>query len=190
MIDPDYSAELEWVQRTQRGDKEAFSLLVKRYMKQAYYVALGFVGSHDDALDLSQDAFVRAYRAMPGFDPTMRFYTWYYRILKNLCLNFLRDRKNRPSSILEILDHETASQQESGDMKPGEALEQSEQRRQVWDALWALRVEDRELIVARDMLGTSYKKLAELMDCPMGTVMSRLYHARRRLRIAFERLES
>lgn len=181
MAETDQTQESEWIRRAQRGDKHAFGLLVHAYMKRAYCVALGIVGSHDDALDLSQDAFVRAYTNLDRFEPGKRFFTWYYRILRNLCLNFVRDRAIRavPMSTIDELtlarlpDHDPSSQ---------ELLEQSEKRQAVWSALWRLTPQDRELIVARDIMGTPYEDLAEMMDCPVGSVMSRLYYARRRLR--------
>lgn len=181
MSDLDYQQESEWICKCQNGEKEAFGYLVRRYMRQAYYAALALVGSHPDALDLSQEAFVRSYKAIGRFNPEKSFYSWYYRTLRNLCLNFLRDRSHRavPLSIAEIDEsNEPAETADGADTM----IERTEMRKAIWDALWRLEVQERELIVARDMLGTSYEKLAELMDCPLGTVMSRLYHARRKLR--------
>jgi len=77
------------------SNKEYFEMLVKQNMKRAYITALGFVSSHDAALDLSQEAFIRAYKNFPKFDRKKKFFTWYYKILKNLCLNYIRDRKQR-----------------------------------------------------------------------------------------------
>jgi len=188
-MEPDRS-EQEWITRCQRGDKEAFGFLVGRYMKQAYYVALGFVGSHDDALDLSQEAFARAFKAIGRFEPGRRFYTWYYQILKNLCLNFVRARKKRPivsCALAEDVDGREPREPVSTDPLPDAQCEAAELRQNLWQALWDLDPEDRALIVARDMLDTSYRMLAELMECPQGTVMSRLYYARRRLRECMER---
>lgn len=179
MNDNDLGAEADWIQRCKKGDKEAFSLLVKKYMKPAYYAALTFLGSHGDALDASQEAFVRAFRSMHSFDGGKRFYTWYYRILKNHCLNMLR-RRRVPFVPMSMLEPDFDSM--SPDPNPDAMMEQQERQRAVWDALWRLDVEDRELIVARDILDTPYATLAELLEVPIGTVMSRLYHARRRLR--------
>lgn len=188
-MDPD-RLEHEWIERCQRGDKEAFGLLVKRYMKQAYYAALSFVGSHEDALDVSQEAFARAYRAIDRFEPGKRFYTWYYRILRNLCLNSMRDRKNKPVPLSLLATDEGGRhipEPPSPDPLPDAQLEREELSRKLWEALWDLDAEDRALIVSRDMLHTSYETLAELLECPLGTVMSRLYYARRRLRECMER---
>ena len=179
MTDHDLSTEANWIRRCKSGDREAFSLLVKRYMKPAYYAALTFLGSHSDALDASQEAFVRAFRAMPTFDEGKRFYTWYYRILKNYCLNLLRARR---APIVPMSAMEPNLDPASAEPHADTVMEQEERKRAVWDALWKLDAEDRELLVARDILETPYATLAELLDVPIGTVMSRLYHARRRLR--------
>ncbi|MFH0990397.1 MAG: sigma-70 family RNA polymerase sigma factor [bacterium] len=178
--------EADWIVRCQRGDKEAFSFLVKRYMRPAYYTALSYVGAHEDALDLSQEAFAKAYIALPRFEVGKKFYTWYYQILKNLCLNHIRNRKGKAvsfsSSHLTQDDNEDTHDPESPDEPPDIQLERKELREQVWTALWQLDPSDRQLIVARDILNTSYEMLAELMDCPLGTVMSRLYYARKKLK--------
>lgn len=177
----DIQQDSEWIQQCLKGDKSAYGPLVRKYMKQAYRSALSFVGSHEDALDLSQEAFARAFRALEGFDTRKRFFTWYYQILKNLCLNHLRDKKRNAIPFSSIADMSMDHDQPSGEMNPSELMEKKEMRAKVWEALWRLQAEDRALIVAREMLDTPYKTLADLMDVPLGTVMSRLYTARRRL---------
>ena len=180
MEDHPETLEGDWVRRAREGDKEAFGALVRMHMRQAYFAALGFLGRHDDALDASQEAFVKAYLAIDRFDTNRRFYPWYYRILKNHCLNMQRKRRCDPLSFSEVF----TSQAEpfSGDPASTDALERADLRKAVWEAIWQLEPNDRELIVARDILGTSYAMLAELLEIPAGTVMSRLYYARRRLR--------
>jgi len=173
-------SETEWIRRSQRGDKEAFGFLVKKYMRQAYCAAVGFLGAHDEALDASQEAFVRAFLSIGRFDATKKFYTWYYRILRNHCLNVVRNKRIRTISFSQIFDE--SFEVISSDPSSEEILERRELRKAVWEGLWKLEVDDREILVARDILGTPYATLAELLECPIGTVMSRLYHARRRLR--------
>ncbi len=177
--------EAEWIRRCREGDKEAFGFLVKKYMKQAYYAALGFVGSHEDALDASQEAFVKAFRAIGTFESGRRFYTWYYQILRNHCLNMLRRRNGATLSLSSIVGE--TDELQSNEPHAEAQMQLNETRKSVWEALWRLSPEDRSLIVARDMLDTPYATLAELMECPIGTVMSRLYHARKRLRTQLER---
>lgn len=186
MDDVDPNPEAEWIRLAKAGDKEAFGKLVKAHMHQAYYVALGFLGSHDDALDASQEAFAKAYRALGVFDASRRFFTWYYAILRNHCLNMLRRRTTQPIPF-SALDG-AVQNRPSTEAGPDDALNRSEGHAVVWGALWKLSADDRQLIVARDILGTPYGQLAELLDVPLGTVMSRLYHARRRLRSAVEGL--
>lgn len=178
------ASEAEWVRRSQHGDKEAFGLIVKKYMRQAYYAALGFLASRDDALDASQEAFVRAFLSIERFDATKKFYPWYYRILRNHCLNVVRNKRIRAISFSQIFDE--SFEAVSNDPSSEEMIQRRELRKAVWDGLWKLDVNDREILVARDILGTPYATLAELLECPMGTVMSRLYHARRRLRAKLE----
>jgi RNA polymerase sigma-70 factor (ECF subfamily) len=180
----DRSSEREWICRSQRGDKEAFGHVVKKYMRQAYYAALGILGSHEDALDASQEAFVRAFLSIERFDANKQFYTWYYRILRNHCLNVVRNKRIRAVSFSQIFDE--SFEAVSSDPSSEEVIQRRELKRAVWEGLWKLKVDDREILVARDILGTPYETLAELLECPVGTVMSRLYHARRRLRAELE----
>jgi len=172
--------------RCQNGDKQAYGVLVKKYMKQAYFTALGLVGSHDNALDLSQEAFVKAFRSLDKFDANKKFYTWYYRILRNLCFNYLRDKARHArtfsemgAGIFEILDKTQDVSQE---------LEREEVKRAVWKGLAMLKEYEREIIILKDFQEMSYKKIAEILDRPIGTVMSRLYNARKALKVKLEGL--
>ncbi|MFQ5639617.1 MAG: RNA polymerase sigma factor [bacterium] len=171
----------EIILRCQRGDKPAFGLLVEKYMQRAYFSALGFVKSHDAALDYSQEAFVRAYRAIKRFDPKRNFFTWYYQILRNLCLNALRDRARRARSFSEVGDLVLQTVPDSN-RNAYEELEQTELKREVWRALNAIKPHEKEIILLKDFQDLSYKEIAQLLDCPMGTVMSRLYTARKELK--------
>ncbi|MDZ7288962.1 MAG: sigma-70 family RNA polymerase sigma factor [candidate division KSB1 bacterium] len=175
----------DWlISRCQSGDLQAFGVLVEKYKQRAYYTALGLVGSHEDALDLSQEAFVRAYRSLGKFQPSRgSFFTWYYKILRNRCFNFLRDRVRQPRSfsvigeskpqLLEIPDE---------NCDPTVIAERNEIKDAVWRAISSLNEHEREIIILRDFQGLSYKEIAETLDCPIGTVMSRLFNARRQLR--------
>jgi len=168
------------IERTQRGNPQAFGVLVKRYMQRAYYVALGLVGSPEDALDLSQEAFVRAYRHIRTFELDKAFFTWYYQILRNLCFNFLRRKKRHVLRFSEIPEHEVLALP-SREQGPEEDLERNELQRRVWRAIEKLTELEREVIVLREFQNLSYREMAEVLQCPVGTVMSRLYNARKHL---------
>ncbi len=176
------SDETALVERARRGDKAAFGSLVERYMRRAYHVALGLVGSPEDALDLSQDAFVRAYRARERLDPSRPFYPWYYQILRRLCFNFLRDEKARRGRLagaspwlIDDAAHRAASQ------RPDRAAETATLRARLASAIERLPEREREVFVLREFEGAKYREIAHLAGIPIGTVMSRLYSARRRL---------
>lgn len=185
---PDRDERLAF-ERCQAGDPQAFGLVVTKYMKQAYYTALGLVGNHEDALDLSQEAFARAFKARARFDPNQRFFTWYYKILRNLCLNHLRDRARagRTASIageegsegrmLELADEHA---------DPAQQTELTDLNQQLWRAMNALEPEEREVLVLREVENCAYQEIAERLNIPVGTVMSRLFYARRRLKDVLE----
>ena len=175
----------EIILKCQRGDKHAFGLLVEKYMQRAYFSALGFLKSHDAALDYSQEAFVRAFRAIKRFDIKRNFFTWYYQILRNLCLNALRDRSRRARSFTDVGDSILQTIPDSN-KNAYEELEQSELKKEVWKGLNALKAREREIILLKDFQDLSYKEIAELLDCPIGTVMSRLYTARQELKSKLE----
>ncbi len=158
------------------GDMSAFGRIVKLTMKKAYKVALAFVGDVEDARDISQDAFILAHRARRRFDPSKPFFPWFYAIVRNLCLNFLKKRKalgNVSGDLLEL--------RPSSDPDPEQEAISNEKRELVWRALFKLKPEHREVVVLKDLIGLSYDEIAKTVGIPRGTVMSRLYYARERL---------
>jgi len=164
------------------GDRAAFGALVERYMRRAYYAALGLVGSHDDALDLSQEAFVRAFRAREKLDPERPFYPWLYQILRRLCFNFTRDRRTRTARLEEAswgMAEGARARAQVDD--PVRRLERRELRERLDAAIDTLPDRLREVFVLREFEQLKYREIAELLDIPIGTVMSRLYDARRAL---------
>ncbi len=175
----------ELILRAQRGEKDAYGVLVRAYMQPAYYSALALVGSHDEAVDLSQQAFIRAWIAIRKFELGRRFFTWYYRILRNLCLNRLRDRAAQ-ASVMARFDQVIEVADDTQD--PAREADRALLRDRVRSALGMLRPEEREIIVLRDFDGHSYAEIAELLECPLGTVMSRLYYARKHLKDLLEDL--
>lgn len=174
------------IHRCQKGDKQAYGLLVKKYMKRAYFTALGLIGSREGALDMSQEAFVRAYRSIKRLDAERKFFTWYYQILRNLCFNFLRDRARHARLFSEVGEKRLKDIPDGG-QDASKHVEQEEMKEAVWKALNSLKEQEREIIILRDFQELSYKEIAELLECPMGTVMSRLYNARKALKIKLER---
>jgi RNA polymerase sigma-70 factor (ECF subfamily) len=152
-----------------------------RYMRRATVFALGWTGNQEDALDLSQEAFARAFRSIRSFDSARPFYPWYHRILKNLCLNHLARAARRHE--VPLIDEEELA---GPDATPERHAEREELRRQVWEALQHLKANHREILILREFQQLSYAELASLLEIPRGTVMSRLHEARLRLRGGLE----
>lgn len=175
-------SERALVLRAQSGDRQAFGELVSRYMRRAYYVALGLVGSHEDALDLSQEAFIRAYRARASIDPDRPFYAWLYQIVRRLCFNHIRDKRTRRRKLEEAtpwLVDVVGTTAASTD--PARFTERAELRALLEAAIELLPEREREVLVLREFEGLKYREIADLLGIPIGTVMSRLYTARRNL---------
>jgi RNA polymerase sigma-70 factor (ECF subfamily) len=184
-LSPADADEPALVARARSGDADAFGALVTRYMKRAYFTALGLVGSREDALDLSQEAFARAFRARRDLDPARPFYAWYYTILRRLCFNWLRDRRSERAGLEQAgpwLESLAAAHVED----PARAAERTEAHRRIAAAMTRLTDLEREVIVLKEFEGLKYREIAERLDVPTGTVMSRLYAARQRLADALE----
>jgi len=179
-LDEDH-CDAELATKAKRGNTSAFGMLVERYKERAYMTALGFVGSPDDAMDLSQDAFVKAYKAMRTFKEGSDFYPWFYAILRNTCFNFLRRRKTRKESSLDAA-REYGFDVVDDSPDPLASLERSELHRLVRLEMDKLSPVHREILLLRHFEELSYKEMADLLGCPIGTVMSRLYAARQALK--------
>lgn len=178
--------ETHFVVRWRKGETKAFEFLVKKYMRKAYFIALGLVGQHDVALDLSQEAFVRVYRHRRKFDPNRRFFPWFYQILKNLCFNWLREQRANPRIALEDLSERVEREELSLSFDPNLMVERDAVKDRVWKAISSLKPRDREIIILRHFQNLTYREIAEVLSCSQGTVMSRLYYARRALRQKLE----
>jgi len=180
-------AEAILVRRAQAGDTRAFGELVTIYMQRCYYAALGLVGTPQDAEDLSQEAFARAFKARARLDPDRPFYPWLYQILRRLCFNFTRDisaRRRKMEQAGGWLVDEARSR--ASVENPERARARSELRSRLEAAIAELPEAQREALVLKEFLGLKYREIAELLDVPMGTVMSRLYAARQRLAAELE----
>ncbi len=159
-----------------RGDKEMYRHIVEKYKARAYHLAFMFTKNHEDALDLSQEAFYRAYRSLKDYDPSRPFYSWFYRILKNLCINFVNQHKR----LIRMDDYTEMTVPDLGD-RPDQLFEQNERSLLLWKGLKALNERDREIILMKDFNNFSYQEMADVLEIPIGSVMSRLYYARKRL---------
>lgn len=163
--------DLALVRQSLTGQPEAFGMLVTRYQKVMYTVALRMLGNPEDARETTQDAFVKAYQRLATFDPSYRFYSWLYRILVNECLNVNRHR--RPE--------EPIGDDVAGASNPFDTTMAAERRQQIEAALLQLTPEYRAVVVLRHFAGQSYTEIAEALAIPEKTVKSRLYSARQRL---------
>jgi RNA polymerase sigma-70 factor (ECF subfamily) len=167
----DYAA----VRAAQRGDTAAFAWLVRRHQRRAIAVAIGLLHDREDARDACQEAFLRAYRALHTFDGQAQFNTWLHRILVNLCIDRLR-RPHHGVVALDDVDDFLAS-----DDDPARHAEDAELGGRIGAALDQLSDVHRTTLVLRELQGFSYQEIADAMHCSLGTVMSRLFHARRRM---------
>ena len=181
------TAESTLVRRARAGDTAAFGELVSIYMQRCYYAALGMVGSPQDAEDLSQEAFARAFRARARLDPERPFYPWMYQILRRLCFNFTRDTSSRRRKMERAGGWLVAEAKVRAAVDDPERVRATEALRDRLErAISELSPAQREVFVLKEFEGLKYREIAELLDVPIGTVMSRLYAARQRLA---ERLE-
>lgn len=184
-------SDLEAVTRAARGDHEAYRVLVERYQDRAYGLALRVMRDEEQAKDVVQEAFLKAYRSLGRFEGRSSFYTWFYRVVMNLCID--AKRRQSPGRMVEwdetraletpvgtgldAVDPE--HQQASG---PEGDLERAELREAIRSAIAELPDDARQTLLLREIDGLSYSEIAKSLGIPKGTVMSRLHHARRRVR--------
>ena len=170
------------VERAQRGDKRAFELLVEKYQRKLARLLSRLVRDPGEVEDVTQEAFIKAYRALPSFRGDSAFYTWLYRIGINTAKNYLVAMGRRAPTSTEI-EAEEAEGYESGELlrdinTPESLLLSKEIAETVNAAIEALPEELRSAIQLRELEGMSYEEIAKLMDCPIGTVRSRIFRAR------------
>jgi RNA polymerase sigma-70 factor, ECF subfamily len=169
------------VERVQRGDKQAFDILVRKYQHKLVKLILRYVHDPDEVMDVAQEAFIKAYRALPGFRGESAFYTWLYRIAINTAKNHLISQGRRPPD--EDISVEDAEQMEvdSGLKEyatPEHLLAKDQIEATVYEAIEQLPDDLRTAITLRELEGLSYEEIAEAMGCPVGTVRSRIFRAR------------
>ena len=165
----------------QLGHTERYRLLVEKYRDRAYYAALLMTGNREDALDMSQEAFYRAFKAIKSFQKGKNFYTWLYRILKNIAINNFKRIKKRNVTFSDAEESTGNKFYISPLATPDEIFEEHEMRDLVWKGLLRLKAEDREIIVLKEFHEMSYKEISETLEIPLGSVMSRLFYAKKKL---------
>lgn len=175
-------SDWELVQRCQEGEVAAFQELAGRYYRKVFMVVLGIVNHREDAMEVAQETFFRAYRNIKGFKGGSTFYTWLYRIAVNLSIDFQRRQKRSPVELKETMD-ELIDKGEGGELAndPYTDFQSKELRERLLAAINELTPDHKAVIVMRAMEGLSYKDIGRILDCSEGTVMSRLHYARKKL---------
>ena len=180
-LDVGIDVDQQLVERVQKGDKRAFDLLVLKYQHKIFAVISRFIRDHAEVQDVAQDAFIKAYRALPNFRGESAFYTWMYRIAINTAKNYLVARNRRPpASDLDVEDAEFfAGNDAMHEMNtPERNLLRDELQAVIDQAFRELPDDLRMAVTLREIDGLSYEEIAEAMDCPIGTVRSRIFRAR------------
>lgn len=171
------------------GDRTAYRELVRRYQQKVYGIAYGMLHNADDAMDVTQEAFIKVHRHADTFKGSSSFYTWIYRITINACIDHLR--RNKRAAAVEFDETIGMDEDEAVDIMPSTSdqnplrnLERKELRGQIEKALATLSPAHRAVILMREVEGLSYQEIADITEISIGTVMSRLFHARRRMQAA------
>lgn len=177
--------EREIIEQVKQGDDNAFGLLVERYQAKVYNLALRMTANPDDACDISQEVFLRAWRSLNAFQFESSFSTWLFRLAHNLCIDFLRSRKRKAAVSMTYADDE----EEGAELAvpdpaptPEQALLASEDRKLIARAMDALPADQREILTMRAINDMSYGQIAQILHIQEGTVKSRLSRARASLR--------
>jgi RNA polymerase sigma-70 factor, ECF subfamily len=174
------SSDWELVQRCQAGEIGAFQELVLRYHQKIYVVIVGLLRNREDALEVAQETFFRAYRKIKSFQGGSSFYTWLYRIAVNMAIDAQRRQKRNPLEFRETMDGLFEEQNEVA-RDPFSDVHDRELREKLVSAINDLTPEHKAVIILRTVEGLSYKDIGEILGCSEGTVMSRLHYARKKL---------
>jgi RNA polymerase sigma-70 factor (ECF subfamily) len=181
-------ADLELVHRTRKGDLAAYDELVRRYQERIYATVYHMTSHHEDARDLAQEAFVKAYQALHTFKGDSSFYTWLYRIAVNRTLNFLEQRKQRSRTVHLSLDDLDANVEGHPDLvaitsekNPSRDAGLQELQEKLNEAMQKLSEPHRMVVTLHDVQGVPHGEIAKILDCSIGTVRSRLFYARQQL---------
>lgn len=179
---PERDEDFLIVQRVQAGDKKAYNLLVSKYQRRVARLLTRMVKNQEDIDDVVQDTFIKAYRAIGNFRGESAFYTWIYRIAINTAKNHLVTQNRRPTTLNESNDEDGETFEDNSALSNIDTPESLMQTKQIGeavnDAMAALPDDLREAIIMREIDGLSYEEIASAMDCPIGTVRSRIFRAR------------
>lgn len=189
--------DLVLAQRAGQGDKEAFRELVERYQRRVLAVVTGMLHDREAAMEVTQEAFIKAYRSLPRFRGQASFYTWIYRIAVNLSIDYQRREWRKPvvdthrigedGSIGESAIDRASDEHPTAD--PFENTKDSELRDRLREAIDELTPDHRAVILLREVEGLSYEEISQVMQCSKGTVMSRLHYARKKLQTRLKEFE-
>jgi RNA polymerase sigma-70 factor (ECF subfamily) len=184
--EPGFPDDLELVVRCQNGDAQAFGELVTRYRSKVFAMIYNMVRNEQDAWDIAQEGFLKAWKSITRFRRQSAFYTWLYRIVTNVAIDWLRRRKIEggtefdDSVELRNIEPGSATTPKAAET-PQRKLERDEIRARIDEAVGRLSPEHRQVIMLREMDGLEYHEIAEVVGCELGTVMSRLFYARRKM---------
>lgn len=177
--------DLTLVRRAKKEDIGAYDALVRRYQERIYATVYHMTSNHEDANDLAQETFIKAYRALKSFKGDSSFYTWIYRIAVNKTINFLKQRKNRVQMSLDDMDFNAENDPYlvalSSERTPRRDLNLSELQEKLNAAMQKLSEDHRMVVTLHDVQGVSHEEIGKIMDCNIGTVRSRLFYARQQL---------
>jgi RNA polymerase sigma-70 factor (ECF subfamily) len=177
--------DLDLVRRSQQGDVAAYDDLIRRYQERIYATIYHMTANHEDANDLAQDTFIKAYQVLKSFKGDSSFYTWVYRIAVNKTINFLKQRKNRTHMSLNDLDFNAENDPDLvaliSDKTPRRDAGLAELQQKLNAAMLKLSAVHRLVVTLHDVQGLSHEEIGKIMDCNIGTVRSRLFYARQQL---------
>src|SRR5262245_9413973 len=183
--DPSDAEDLRKVEEFLAGEERAFEFLFDKYREKVFGIAYRFLNDKEDALEVTQEVFIRAHQSLSGFKTEAKFFTWLYRIAVNRAIDFGRARRSRQAVELDAPEggEESLGSQlpNPASPDPGALLERKELAEKIIDAVGALSPKHRAVFVLHAMADLSYKEIAEVVGCTVGTVMSRLFYARRKL---------
>jgi RNA polymerase sigma factor RpoE len=183
--EPEEVEDLVLVRRAQKEDLRAYDILVQRYQERIYATVYHMTSNHEDANDLTQETFIKAFRALRSFKGDSSFYTWIYRIAVNKTINFLKQRKNRVQMSLNDMDFNAENDPDLvalvSDKTPRRDLGLSELQEKLNAAMLKLSEHHRMVVTLHDIQGLSHEEIGQIMNCNVGTVRSRLFYARQQL---------